>query len=365
MSEFYLQDYLNLLIKKKKMIISGALICMALAALTSLFLPNIYQAKAIVYVSSPETKTEFAPAEISVDINRGMAELGKLYNFRGGIEESTFYINTFSELAESPEILKEVIDKLGLKDITIEDLDRGMLKAKLLEVHGSLTQRTYAPIIRLIAEAKNKKLAQDLANAWAEILTEKINKIFNYRFEEAYKYILDELAISKNNLSNSEKALVDFQKASGIPVLEIELKARQEDFLAYNAELSKIRLSMQAKGIPTQEADKSREKEGYFLDLLEKTKKDISKLQVEIYDKQYQLNQLHRDVDTDRMSYELLQQKKEQFKISNVERPVKAKVIASSAEPQKHIRPMRGLTVSIAGFLGLMLMCLLVFLKRD
>jgi uncharacterized protein involved in exopolysaccharide biosynthesis len=357
MSEFYLKDYLNLLVNKKKMIISGALICMLLAALVSLVLPNIYQAKAIVYVFSPEVKTEFAPSDASVDINQGRPELEKLYNFRGTIEEASFSINAFCELAESPEILKQLIDRLGLKDITIEDLGRKMLKARLLEVYGSLSQRTYAPIIRLTAEADNKKLAQGLANTWAQILVEKINKISNYKIEEDYKFILDELAISRNNLNASERALMDFEKVSDTPVLEMELKARKEDFLAYNLQLNKVRLSLQEK-------DAFKAQEGYFLDLLDKTKKDIARLQSEIYQKQYQLTQLKRDTDINRISYELLQQKKEQFKISNVERAAKAKVIASAAQPQKHIRPMRGLTVAIAGFLGLIMMCLWVMVKR-
>jgi len=348
MNDIEFADYFLIVFRNARKIIIGTIACMLLAASVVFFLPDIYQAKSIVYVFVPELKTEFAPAEVSVDV--GSREAGESYNYRGAVEATSLSINAFSELAESSEVLQELIDRLGFKDISVEDLNR-MLKAKLLEIHSSISLRTYAPIIRLVAEAKDSKVAQELVNTWGQILVEKINNISNYRFEEANKFLSKELDALTLNLAKLEDAFMEAKRQSGLDKIQLDLEAKERELAVYNSRLSQIKTDPLVK-------------EGAIAELIEKTKKEIIQLRGELEEKRMLLSRLEREIASGRQEYELLQQKKGQFKLSNIERPFRAKVVALSALPKKHVRPMRSLVIIVAGLLGLLLMCLVVILEK-
>ncbi|MDD5505751.1 MAG: Wzz/FepE/Etk N-terminal domain-containing protein [Candidatus Omnitrophica bacterium] len=348
MNDIIFTDYFLVVFRNTKKIIIGTIMCILLAAAVVFLLPDIYQAKSIVYVFVPELKTEFAPAEVS--LNALGEEVNTGYNYRGAVEATSLSINAFSELAQSSEVLQELIERLSLKDVSTEDLDK-MLKAKLLEIHSSISLRTYAPIIRLVAEAKDKKIAQELANTWGEILVNKINSISNYRFEEADKFLSEELSALNTSLTGLENSFLELKKQSGIDKIQLDLKAKEEELAAYNSRLPEAKIDPLVKP-------------GVIQELTEKTKKEIIRLRGELEEKNLLLSQAKREIQAGKEQYELLQQKKGQFKLSHIERPFRAKVIALSALPGKHVRPMRGLAIMVAGFLGLLFMCLAVILEK-
>ncbi|MCM8795464.1 MAG: Wzz/FepE/Etk N-terminal domain-containing protein [Candidatus Omnitrophica bacterium] len=350
-----LQEMKRQLWKKKRLILSGTLLCIIVSVLISLFIPNIYQAKAMLYVLDSQLKTEFIPTEVGVNINQGSSIHQPLSDFRGLIEEWSIAFPALTELGKAPEILKELKDRLDLKDVTLEDLGKKMLKIEILEFTLSFYTKDYAPLIILTAKAKDKKIARDLANTWARILSEKINEITYWKFNETYRFILDELERCKKELLAKENFLKEIEKTSLIPLLEMELKARQDDFLVYNSELNKARLNKKIENT---------EKE-VLLMMLDKTKKEISRLQREIFERKAKFLRIQREIDVMRMGYNLLEQKKEQLKISKVERPQEAKIIVQAVEPQKHIQPRRGLIVLISAVFGFIMVCLWVVIKRD
>jgi uncharacterized protein involved in exopolysaccharide biosynthesis len=104
--------------------------------------------------------------------------------------------------------------------------------------------------------------------------------------------------------------------------------------------------------------------EEYFLGLLDKTAKEIARLQADIYDKKQQLAQLQREVDIGRMNYELFEQKKAQFVISNVERPGIARIISEAVEPQMPIQPNRIAIILTAGLFALIIMIILISISQ-
>jgi uncharacterized protein involved in exopolysaccharide biosynthesis len=346
-----LKDILNYLWLERKLVIKGTVFCAIISTLVSLCLPNIYQAKAMVYLVSPELRTEFIPKEVAVNINQGVNQQQPLADFRGLIEERGIFSLVIKEISKSPQILKELKERLNLKYV-IEDLDKKILKAEVLEYSSAFATRGYTPLISLTAKAKDKKLVKELANLWAEILKQKVEELSTFKLNETYRFILEKLENLKKELSDKEKMLKDLEITS---ILEMELKAKEEGFLNYSNELNNLRLS--------KDIDKT--KEGYLLDILDKTKKEILELKGEIYEKKNQLSQIQRDIDILKMNFNLLEQKKTQLEISRVERPEELKIIAQAVEPQKHIQPKRVLIVSISTIFGLIMICLWVLLKSS
>lgn len=348
MNDTPVTGYFPIILRSAKRIIVGTIACMLLAAGVVFLLPDIYQARSIVYIFVPELKTEFAPAEVAVDT--GDAGAHTAYNYRGAVEATSLSINAFSELAESSEVLQELIDRLGLKDISVEELSK-MLKARLLEIHSSISLRTYAPIIRLVAEAKDRKLAQELANRWSQIVVDKINSISNYRFEEANKFLSEELDALTKNLAAKENSLIELKRQSGLDKIQLDLEAKEGELALYNSRLA------QAKTDPSF-------KEEAIGGPVEKVKKEIIQLRSELEEKKLLLSRAEREIAALGQEYELLQQKKGQFKLSSIERPFRAKVIALAALPGEHIRPMRGAVILASGFLGFLFMCLAVIFEK-
>jgi uncharacterized protein involved in exopolysaccharide biosynthesis len=364
-------DYVNALLSKRRLIIYGATATMLLATLVTLFMPNVYEAKAIVYIFPPVTGTELIPASVSVEIDQAGPQRQDTSMFRGNIGSRIrgYMVTGISslvgnrELARSPSTLKELRDRLGIYNMKIEHL-RKILNIELVEIYKSLYERKYEPMFILTAKANNAKLAQGLVNAWAKILIDKVNEINTYRYKEISEFISSQLETSQKNLLEKERLLNDFMKTNSIATLEMELKTKQDNFLVYNSELNKVRIFMKEEGALMQKVNLLKTQEEYFLGLLDKTAKEIARLQADIYDKKQQLAQLQREVDIGRMNYELFEQKKAQFVISNVERPGIARIISEAVEPQMPIQPNRIAIILTAGLFALIIMIILISISQ-
>jgi uncharacterized protein involved in exopolysaccharide biosynthesis len=334
-------------------------------------MPNVYEAKAIVYIFPPVTGTELIPASVSVEIDQAGPQRQDTSMFRGNIGSRIrgYMVTGISslvgnrELARSPSTLKELRDRLGIYNMKIEHL-RKILNIELVEIYKSLYERKYEPMFILTAKANNAKLAQGLVNAWAKILIDKVNEINTYRYKEISEFISSQLETSQKNLLEKERLLNDFMKTNSIATLEMELKTKQDNFLVYNSELNKVRIFMKEEGALMQKVNLLKTQEEYFLGLLDKTAKEIARLQADIYDKKQQLAQLQREVDIGRMNYELFEQKKAQFVISNVERPGIARIISEAVEPQMPIQPNRIAIILTAGLFALIIMIILISISQ-
>lgn len=366
MERDFLEESMRHLWAKKRLIVSSAFLCVIVAALISLFLPNIYRAKAIVYIFSSPATTDFEPVGVSIDINgESSGGIQKASPFKGVmVSGATIDINVVKELAKGHEILKYLKDNLGLKDITIEELDKKILKVEVLTVAIDISRKIYQPMVSLIVETKGKKLAKELADAWSDILVKSYNEFAAYGLREVYRLLSKELEDCKDNLLEKERKLNDFKKTQDPSLLEIVLRAKEEELLNYNSELAKIRMS-QGNERTAKQKEAFKRQEEYGLNLLDMTKKDIQRLKSESNEQKVHLAQLQREFEIENRNYELLQQKHIQFKISNLEIPAVAKVVAKAVEPGKHIRPKRVLIVVLAGLFGLIMMGGIVILKRD
>lgn len=280
-----LKDYVDVILKWKKWIILGTVVPMLAAGILAIFLPNIYEAKAILYIRGPILKTEFQPESIAIlqtsqPLSRVSSSLGPSFISQKACEL----------MLKGQDILKDVIERLKLDDVTIEDLDR-MLKAERVEETKAYYGARYAPALKLTVTVKGDKApAARIANTWAELFVERFNMVSREQMTKLYKYILNQFEIAKLDLRAKEEALLRFES---LP---------------------------KGKGEPIKE--------------------EVEHLS------------LKRKVESARDSYNLFRQKLDQVKITIEERSAQVTIVARAVEPQKKIAPKRCLIVFLAGLAG-------------
>ncbi len=353
MEEFDMMASIDALKSKKKTIVSMTLSTLLIAALASLLFPNVYQAKVLVYVLAPQSKTGVAPSDISIaHPEQGLAE-EKALGFSSFIEYGGIMVNACEDIAMSPEILQRLIDKSGLK-ITVEELvKKKMVRAKIMEAYWGLSQRSYVPVVILTTEAKKKKVAQELANNWADLLAEKVNEISRHRLDTVYQVVEREADAAKTDLDAREADLADLRKSSHVHGLELELTSRERDFLSFNSALRRVQISLGKKDVPAKDAAALKEKEATLRILIDQARLEIERLWAKVIDARQRQTQREREVGLERQRYEFLAQKDLQFKASRIESSTEAKIVGRAPEPGRPVRPKRGLIIFIAGCVGL------------
>jgi len=343
-------DYIKEIHSRRIEILKGTILCVVAAAIVSIFLPNIYRAQSIVYISSNVTITDFGSD--GIDVNTAGKEKGRdLFDFRGFVILERIFITAAKEFAKNPEILKDIIERLQLKDITIEELDKKCLNVRIVSEYSGLTTYSNAPFIFLSVEYKDRKIAKDIANAWAEILQQKLNDMFKYRFDIGYRTISERLRAQQDSLAEAERALKDARQELALDFLREEVASKESSYMSISAALDELRIH----GYGAATEDKA--KEASLSASLEDIKREILELRRRIYEGEYRLSQLERDVALAGMSYELFRKKEQLISIASVENSLRAMIVAAAAEPQKHVRPMRGLIIAIAGCAGCVMMC--------
>lgn len=191
----------GILLKNRRVILGGTLLCMAIAAIVSLVIPKVYEAEATLLIMPPKFQTELAPNVLSIP--------------------------AYQTILEGKEIIKQVIDKLKLKNITFEDLQKTM-KTKLTIEETGINQRSYSPVISLIVQGKSPKEAADIANTWAEVFLEKNKQINNVETEESYDFLTEQFSQTTSSLVEAEEKLKVFKDSHDLEVVKEQIANLQK-----------------------------------------------------------------------------------------------------------------------------------------
>lgn len=285
-----LRDYLIIVLNGKKKIILATFISILAAAAVSLFLPAVYEATALIYVQMPIVKTEFRPEFVAI-LGDQSTPSSRFATQLIGVDIS---LRAWEEIIKGQDILRDIINKLKLKNMTFETLGR-MLKVERLEEKRAYQVLYYAPAVKLIVKAKkDPRLASDIANTWAELCIKKFSDYYSLQLEEMYKFTFEEFKAAKDRFQKAQNALIQFKNSS-------------------------------------------------------------KKAEVMSLDEELKNSSLERDLDEARASYELFRQKAEQSKISLVEGEPKAVLISRAVEPEEKVAPKRLLIVGLAGLAGFLI----------
>ena len=188
--EVDLRDYINILLKRKKLIVTITFIAVLIAGIFSYFvLPSVYEATGSLLVN---------PKEASVNITNPEQLMSPLTYL------PQISIATYKELVKSNDIEKKVFNELNLYsspyNLTLEKLDSMI----------SVENPTNTTLVKILVQYKDPELAQKIAK---EILDETllyINNLNTFQFQTSKAVLEGQFSGAKKELETAQKALADF-----------------------------------------------------------------------------------------------------------------------------------------------------------
>jgi uncharacterized protein involved in exopolysaccharide biosynthesis len=217
--EIDLREYINVLLKRKGIIILIFLIAVITAALVSYFyLKPVYEASTILMISKPKYQVELEP-KIQTQFTPEVS------------------LATYESLIKDREVEEEVIKKLNLDQPPYEltpDSLQGMITIELL---------TNTNLIKMNLQAGDPKLAKDIANVWAALFIEKNKDLNLQESKEAQGFIEEQLKISNQNLSTIEEEIRKFNETNNIVAMDKEITVKLDKIMANESRLADLKIS--------------------------------------------------------------------------------------------------------------------------
>jgi len=209
--EIDLREYIQVVIKRRKLIIGIFLIAVITAAMVSLLLPKVYQASATIMLMPSTVRVAVSPSRHLLD-----PETTKI----GGYVEQklTISIPTHKALLKSNAVLERVMNKLKLEGGLNEDLTLEGLSRKL-EVED--TKETN--ILQLAVKDKDPSLAKDIVNLWANEYAQYSLAMITGEVKGSGKFVEDQFKLVKGNLVKAEQAVKNFDVKERLSLMEIGL----------------------------------------------------------------------------------------------------------------------------------------------
>lgn len=197
--ELSLQDYFNLIIRRRKVIIAATVGVVAATLCFLLIKPSVYQATTSFMLESKEITFS--------EKGMGFTDQTRPLGYYEAIMRSRHYRN---RLLDSLQLNKHYFEA----DYSAEELAE--LAAK--KIHLSSAQ--YSDMIILTAQAPEPKLAFSLAVHATSILKERCMEVDREELSNAVQFIDHQKDISQQNLETAERALQEFKKKTNVIISE-------------------------------------------------------------------------------------------------------------------------------------------------
>ncbi|MBM4332266.1 MAG: hypothetical protein FJ117_13780 [Deltaproteobacteria bacterium] len=389
--EVNLLDYWRVIKKRSRVIGFLFLVSVASAAVISLYMPPIFQAKATLM-----------PVESSQ--GRFSAALGTLQNlpFIGGAVGGALGKTATDKLVSilnSRTVAEEVIKSLNLIPVLFKDewdeKNKRWMKNEPPTLQKTVTtlQKSMVKVaddrkglISISVEYKDPKLAANIANEYIAALQRFLHSSAISLAKRNRIFLERQIAVTKRDLKETEESLKDFQTSKKISVLDAQAEAAikalgelKAQIIAREVQLGAFRefatrehpdvkrledelreLSLQLKRLeegPKNPDKNKKESIGAFITL-----SDAPTVGLEY-------GRLRRDAMVQQKVFELLTQQLELAKIEEAKDDITFQVIDPAIPPEKRIKPQRTLNVLLAGvvslFLGVFLAFFLEYLSRQ
>lgn len=210
--EIDLRSYIEVVVKRRKLIIGIFLAAVVLAAIYSLMLPKVYQASSSIILMPSTVRMAVSPSRDFLD-----PQATKI----GGYVEQKLAISipTHEALLKSNTVLEMLLERLkaaGLPDdveLTVEQLSED-LKIYVAEETN---------VLQLIAKNTDPVWAKNIANFWAEEYEKYSMAIIEGEMEGSGNFVVEQFKLANENLTKAEKAIKDFDVSERLSLLSIEL----------------------------------------------------------------------------------------------------------------------------------------------
>jgi len=384
--EIDLREYINVLLKRKSIILLIFLIAVITASIVSYFIIEpVYQANTVITVSKPK-------------IGNSIVSEPSLEDYKNLITDNV--------------LEEELIQKLNLNkppfELTPYDLDQ-MLTVELPKGTN---------LIKMNLQAANPKLTKDIINSWATLFVEKNKKLYFDEVKMAKTDIEEKLKLAEQEFFEIEEKLMKFNETDNVETIENEIKYKTTKISNFKSRLVDIQVSLEKENAEKEQVvtamneqekvlklNKSIVDDQFFQKLisnitdanleitnltyisevanpiyynlaqqlistnieinslaaeenqLEKNINDFNMslkvLREELTEKKLILTQLNREYSTKEKLYNIFYKQAEEIQLTETAEEDLLKIVSLAYEPKYPIKPNKKLNILVAGVLGL------------
>jgi len=227
--EISLVDLINVILKRKTLIIAFFIVAVIGSYIFSKISPKVYSAKAVILL--PQTQG----TSISTQLLQSLPIGGLI----GGVSGSTS--GSYLAILKSRSAAEYVVNKLRLDEVYKSETKQQAVNKLQKAVKINDTKDN---TIEITAEANNPKLAADIANTYINAL-ESINSRFMVSSSQRERVFIERrLADTKKLLEEAESRLKDFEERYKLVSIDDETKALIDNManIQSQRELSQIEL---------------------------------------------------------------------------------------------------------------------------
>ena len=243
--EIDLREYVQVLVKRKKLIIGIFLVAVVSAAIASLFLPKVYKASASIMVTPSKIQSILSPARLFLD--PGEERQGEYV-----VQKPTISIPTHRTLLKSAAVLQRVMTSLKSAGKLDEDLALERFSERL-EVKG--TEETN--VLSLSVEDREPNRAKEAANIWAEEYVKYSLELIGGEILGSGTFVLEHFKRAEDDLAKADAAVKDFDVKERLSLMEIELAEGMIQLVSHCEKVHKLDFSLAEKRYLLQRTDEN------------------------------------------------------------------------------------------------------------
>lgn len=222
--EIDLREYIDVIVKGWKLVLTIPFLAVFVAALVSFLLPPVYEARAGVLIIKAKSEITFDPK---------FRTLSEEELSRAGTDAAARR-KALVALAESSAIASQVITRLST-----------ILEPKEREIETLLSLVEAAErgdFIEIAVQSKDPEKAAAIANAWGEVYEEVVNGLYS-GMPQSLSDIEAQAATAEESYQEAEVALARFLGDNQIDLLTREIQSRQNtlaDYYTANRRLDRL-----------------------------------------------------------------------------------------------------------------------------
>jgi len=211
--EIDLREYINVLLKRKGVIILIFLIAVLTSAIASYFIIEpVYQANTVITVSKPE-------------IENTIVSEPSLEDYKNLITDNV--------------LEEELIQILNLDKPPIELTPYDLEQMLTIELPKGTN------LLKMNLQASNPKLTKDIINNWATLFVEKNKRLYFDEVKKAKKDIEEKLKVAEQEFFEIEEKLMKFNDVSNVKTIEDEINYKAVKIANFKSRLIDIQLSLE------------------------------------------------------------------------------------------------------------------------
>lgn len=373
--EISLRELIEILIKRKILIVSITVVSILLGGIVSfLVLEPVYETRMVLMASQFTDKIQATERQ-----GEGIDNiLNSLSNY------PTMTLETYRQQITAPRVMRETISQLGLEDeYDVESLAKDITLETIKDTN----------LISIKMQHTNSEKASEIVNAVGENFVDFVAVKAKENATTSSAYIENQIEIEKAKLDEALEELKEFlSQPRGVSELSKEIEARLRQITDYKTDLTDLEIRQEALEAAILVAEREakdtnrillRDQDDYksmqltiedsatllkieqaevesniksIKDKLLTLQQEIEKTQVELQDKTHQERQINQKVSIAQNTYDAFIKKYEELRVTESSQIGEATItVMSRAYPTtRPVAPRKALNVAIAAVLGLM-----------